>query len=74
MDGALGMLGKPLIVRDHANCRAASVEFFQQIHHRFAVTGIQVSGWFIRQQDGGLAGESSGDGNALLLTAGKLTR
>jgi hypothetical protein len=31
MDGALGVFGKPLIVRHHANCRAAGVEFFQQI-------------------------------------------
>lgn len=69
MDGALGVFGKLLIVCHHANCRAAGVEFFQQIHRRFAVTGIQISGWFIRQQDGRFAGENSGDCDALLLTA-----
>ena len=47
MDSAVRVLSESFVVRDHANGRTASVKFFEQLHHRFAVARIQVSGWLI---------------------------
>ena len=45
------------------------VQFAQQVHDGFAVGGIEVAGGLVRQQDGRLARQRPGDGDALLLTA-----
>ena len=68
MNSAVGMLGEPRVMRDHANGRAARVQLFQQIHDRFPIAGIKVSRRLVRQKDGGLAGQSAGHGHPLLLT------
>src|SRR5947207_361528 len=69
---ALGVTRETRIVRDHADRRAFTVQFAQQLHHRLAVFRVEVSGRFVRQQDGGFAAERAGDSDALLLAAGKL--
>ena len=74
MNGAVGVLREARVVRDHANGRAAGVQFLEQIHDRFAVARIEVAGRFVRQKDGRLAGERARHRDALLLTAGELAR
>ena len=74
MDGAIGVLRKTRVVRDHADGGAAGVQFLEQIHDRFAVARIEVAGRFVRQEDGRLARERARDRDALLLAAGELAR
>ncbi len=52
----------------------ALVQVGQQLHHRLAVAGVEVAGRLVGEQDARAAGEGAGDGNALLLAAGKLVR
>ena len=63
---------KARVVRDHANGRAAGVQFLQKIHDRFAVARIEVAGRFVGEKNCRLAGEGARDRDALLLAAGKL--
>ena len=44
------------------------------MHDRFAIARIEISGRFVCQQNGWPAGKRPGDGHALLLAAGELTR
>ncbi len=46
----------------------------QQRHHRFAIRGIQIAGWFVREQDGRVSGQCASHCNTLLLAARKLRR
>src|SRR5437764_11308031 len=66
VNGAVGVLREPLVVRDHADGRAAGVEFLEQIHHRVTVAPIKISGRFVRQQDRWVAGARASNGPALL--------
>lgn len=72
MNAAVSVLGETGIVGGHADGRAFPVEFTQQFHDAVGVMRIEVAGRFVRQQDGRVAGENPGYGNALLLAAGKL--
>src|SRR5437588_7840660 len=74
MDSPLGMAGETLIVRHHADGGAFAMELLQQFHYRFSISGIEVSGWFIRQQDRWFACQRAGHSHTLLLTAGELRR
>ena len=47
---------------------------FKQAHDRVTVFAIEISGGLIRDQDWRIIGQRSGNGNALLLTAGKFGR
>ena len=49
---ALCVRGKTRVVSHHADGRALAVQLLQQLHHRFAIARIQVSGGLISQQDG----------------------
>ena len=71
---ALGVGGKAIIVRDHADGGAFGVQLCEELHDGFTVLAVEVSGGFIGEQDGGRAGEGAGHGDALLLTAGELGR
>jgi len=59
VNGAIGVLRETLIMRDHANGRAAGVQFLEQIHDRFAVARIEVTGRFVGEKDGRLAGDGA---------------
>ena len=59
-------------MRHHADGRALAMQVAQQVHHRFAVLRIQVSGRLVGQQDRRIAGQRARHGHALLLTAGEL--
>ena len=50
----------------------AAVQLAQQVHHRLAVLGVEVAGGLVGQQDRRLPADGTGDGDALLLTAGEL--
>ena len=72
VNGAVGVLRKARIVRDHANGGATGVQFLQQIHNGFAVARVEVSRRLIRQQNRRLPGKRASDRDTLLLPAGKL--
>src|SRR5437588_3977292 len=74
MNRAVGVARITRVVCDHADGRAALMQFAQQVHHCLAVFGVEVSGRLIREQDQGLTSDSACDGDALLLTARQLTR
>src|SRR5437868_14758346 len=59
MNGALGMAGKALVVGDHADGRTFAMELLKQFHHSLTISGIEVSGRLVRQQDRRLTCESA---------------
>ena len=71
---AIGVLGKTRVMRHHADGRAGGVQFLEQIHDRFAIARIEISGRFVREKDRRFAGQSAGHGDTLLLAAGELAR
>src|SRR5437667_692642 len=60
------------IVRDHAQRRPAAVQLAEELHDRFAVDGIEISGWLVRKQDRRRADERARYRDTLLLAAGEL--
>jgi len=74
MDRAVSVAGEARVVSNHANGGAAAVEFAQQVHDRFAVGRIEVSGGLVGEQDERIAHDRARDGHALLLTSGELRR
>lgn len=74
MDGTVGVAREALVVRHHADRRAAPVQFLEQAHHRLAVLRIEVAGRFVREQDHRVAHERPGHRDALLLAARELAR
>ena len=60
------MAGEALIVRHHADGCAFAMELLQEFHHGFTISGIEVSGRLVRQQNRGLARQSARYSNALL--------
>src|SRR6266852_5065692 len=74
VNGALGKVGVALVVCDHADGGAVAVQIAQQLHDRFAVFGVQVSGGLVSHQDERIANQRAGHGDALLLTSGELRR
>ena len=68
------MFGEARIVRHHADRRAFAMQVLQQLHHRFAVARVEVSGRLVGQQDRRLPAQRARHGDALLLTARELRR
>ena len=50
------------------------MQFVKDLHDLSARFGVQVSGRFVRKEQGRSGGHGAGDGDALLLSAGKLVR
>ncbi len=48
--GAFGVAGIARVVGDHADGGSVAMQLPQQLHHRFAMVGVQVSGWLVCQQ------------------------
>ena len=69
VDAAIGVRGVPLVVGDHADCRALAVQLTQQIHHGFAIRGIQITGWLVGEEYKRIARYRSRDRDSLLLAA-----
>ena len=60
------------VVGHHQNRGAALVDLLQQSHDLPGILGIQVAGWLVGQQDGGLVHQGPGQRHPLLLAAGEL--
>jgi hypothetical protein len=69
---AICVLGETLVVSNHANRGAPLMEFAEQMHDRFAVVRIKVTGRLVREQNRWPAGKRTSNCDPLLLTAGKL--
>src|SRR5882757_9727584 len=63
-----------LLVRDHDDGDAMLVELLENGHDLDAGSAVEVAGRFIRQQHLRIIDQRARDRDALLLTAGKLTR
>src|SRR5258708_38627978 len=72
MDGTLCVAGISRVVGDHADGGAALMDVAEKVHYGVAIFGIAISGRLIGKENHGIADESAGDGNALLLTGGEL--
>ena len=51
MNGAIGVLREAFVMRDHADRGTTLVQFPEQVHHCFAVAGIEVASRLIGQQN-----------------------
>ena len=61
------------LVRHHQHGDAAfPVERHEQVHDLGAALGVEVAGGLVGEQHGGLGDDGARDGDALLLSAGKL--
>lgn len=69
--GQLGIVG---IVGDHDDGGSVLVEFREQLHHLGTVLRVEVTGRLIGEDELRTEDHSTGDGHALLLTAGELVR
>src|SRR5436309_2402539 len=74
MHRSICMLREARVVRYHADRRSAGVQFFQQIHYRFAIARIEISGRLIREQNRGSTGKRARDRDTLLLPTAELAR
>src|SRR5260370_16209430 len=72
MNGTLGEVCVTLIVCNHVNTHAVSVQVAQQLHDGFALLRVQVSSRLLSQQDQRTTARSPSHCDALLLTAGEL--
>src|SRR4030095_14800092 len=66
--------GDVLLVRDHDDGDAVLVELLENGHDLDAGSAVEIACRCIRQQHLGLVDQRARDRDALLLTAGKLTR
>ena len=71
---SLRISGDVLLVRDHDDGNAVLVELLENGHDLNAGSAVEIAGWFIRQQHLRIIDQRARDRDALLLTAGKLTR
>ena len=61
------------VVRHHDHCDLfAHVQVDQNLHDDVSAAGVQITRRLVEQQDLGLVGNGSSDGDSLLLTTGKL--
>ena len=66
---AIRVISVPRIVGYHADRRSALMKLAEEIHHRFAVLGIEIAGRFVGEQNRRIASDSPRYRHALLLTA-----
>ena len=66
------MMGVARVVGDHTDGDAIGVQILEQVHDGVAIFGVEVARRLIGEKDQGIANESAGYGDTLLLTAGKL--
>src|SRR6266508_1707790 len=71
---ALGVGGDVLLVRDHDDSDAVLVELLKNRHDLDAGAAVEIARRFIRQQHLRIIDQRARNRDALLLTAGKLTR
>ena len=71
-DDAFAVGGDVQFVRDHDDGDAGVVEFLEQAHDLDAGAGVEIAGRLVGQDQFRLVDQGAGDGDALLLSAGKL--
>ena len=69
VDLALGVFGDLVLVRDHDNGDALSVELLHQVHDLDGGLGVERAGRLVSQKNAWAVRERAGDGDALLLAA-----
>ena len=69
-----GVAGVALVVRNHYDRRSVTIELIQQIEDFLAVGGVEVAGRLVRQNQFWTGDDRTGNGDALLLSAGQLLR
>ena len=74
LDAAAGVAGDVHVVRDHEDGVAGLVEFAKNIDDDLFVGFVEIAGGFVGQDKLRLIDERTGDGDALLFTAGKFCR
>jgi len=75
IQNSIGWLKETVIMSDNDNCRfSVSTKLPQQFEHFFAGHRIEFAGRLVRENEFWLFQQRSGDGDALLLAAGKLMR
>jgi hypothetical protein len=74
-DTLITSTGKALVMcHQDQRRRVLGIQGKHQIHHLMSRAGIEVSGWFVGQQQCGLGHERPGERHTLLFTSGELTR
>ena len=73
-DAAIRLLRDVRVVGDHEDGVASAVEFAEEADDDFFVGLIEIAGGLVGKDELGLIDERAGDGDALLLAAGKLRR
>ena len=73
VDGGIAVGRGFRIVGDHQDGLAQpAVQIAQNVENRFGVLGVQIAGGLVGQENGRVVHDGAGDGDALLLAAGKL--
>jgi hypothetical protein len=73
-DGAIGLIGNVGVVGDDDNGRfGLAIKPTQLVNDRFRRFGIEVTGWFVSQNEAWTVSEGSGYRDTLGLTARDLT-
>ena len=72
-DDAVGVVGDVAVVGDEDDGVAFGVQFAEDFHHFFAAVAVERAGGFVGEDDLPAVHQGAGDGDALLLPAGKLT-
>lgn len=67
----MGMLGDFLFVGDDDDGVALAGEVFEEVEDFLTGAGVEVSGGFVGEDDGGVVDEGACDGDALALAAGE---
>ena len=67
---AAGVVGMTLIMGNHDDCGAFSIELIQEIQHFLPVGRIEITGRLVGQDELRVRDDCAGDRDALLLAAG----
>jgi hypothetical protein len=68
-DDAVGVFGDIGLVGDENDRVSLGMKLVEEGHDLVAGFGVEVSGGFVGEDDGGVVDESTGDGDALALAA-----
>ena len=70
-DGSLEASGDGGVVGDNNQCEAVGLEAVEDVEHGVGVSGVEVSGGFVGEEEGWLGGDGAGDGYSLFFTTGE---
>src|SRR3954454_4206878 len=61
-------------MRHHYDRDAVRIQVLKNLHHLDACSAVEIAGWFVSEEHFGIVDQRARDCDALLLSAGKLTR